>query len=105
MIDLSPQHLITVKRILANHVPEREVRVFGSRISGTSSAHSDLDVVIIGKDKLPRITLVLLKEAFENSVLPFTVDLLDWCRISPEFQTNIEKQCEIIQMSTRSKLS
>ena len=36
MIDLNPSHLETVKAILAEHVPECEVRAFDSRARWTS---------------------------------------------------------------------
>ena len=42
-------------------------------------------------------TLRHLKEAFEESDLPFRVNVLDWHEISPEFQKVIEKAYEVIQ--------
>ena len=44
-----------------------------------------------------------LKSEFENSAIPFIVDLLDWHRISPEFHRNIEKKFEIIQTPHEGK--
>jgi len=97
MIDLPPRDLTTIKRVLAKHVPDCEVRAFGSRVTWTAKPHSDLDLVVLGKDKLPRSLLSTLKGEFEDSAMPVTVDLLDWHRISPEFQKNIAKQYETIQ--------
>ncbi len=97
MIDVSPQDITTIKRILAKLLPECEIRAFGSRVSWTAKPHSDLDIIIVGRDKIPRKVLALIKSEFEESAIPITVDVLDWHRISAEFRENIEKEYEIIQ--------
>lgn len=45
MIDVSPDHLAEVQAILREHVPECEVRAFGSRVQETAKPYSDLDLV------------------------------------------------------------
>jgi len=97
MVDVSPQDLTTIKRILAKYLPECEVRAFGSRVSWTAKPHSDLDLVVVGREKLSRKVLTSIKSEFEESAIPITVDVLDWHRISPEFRENIEKEYETIQ--------
>ncbi|MGC9994384.1 MAG: nucleotidyltransferase domain-containing protein [Terriglobia bacterium] len=97
MIDLSPQHLQTVRAILDRHVPNCEVRAFGSRTNGSAKHYSDLDLAVVAPTKLNPETLRQLKEAFEESDLPFRVDVLDWHETSPEFQKVIEKAYEVIQ--------
>jgi len=97
MIDLPPSQIETVKRILSEHVPECEVRVFGSRIKQAAKAWSDLDLAIVGTDKLGQHALYDLKEAFEESDLPIRVDVLDWHAISPEFRAVIDGDHEVIQ--------
>ena len=97
MIDLSPAQLELVKRILGEHVPSCEVRVFGSRIKQTAKAWSDLDLAIVGSAKLEQHTLYDLREALEESTLPIRVDVLDWHAISPEFQAVINAGYEVVQ--------
>ncbi len=97
MIDLSPEHLEIIKEILQKHVPGCEVRAYGSRVSGTARRYSDLDLAVVGPDKLSRDTVRLLKEDFENSGLPFRVDVLDWHQIDKGFRKVIEKDCEVVQ--------
>ncbi len=97
MIDLPPQDLKTIKLILAEHVPDREVRAFGSRVTGTARPHSDLDLVIVGTVKLPQRLYYRLKEVFQESNLPFRVDILDWQRIAPEFRNIIEEKYVVVQ--------
>lgn len=101
MIDLNPHHLETVRRILVEHVPQCEVRAFGSRVNSTAKDYSDLDLAVVTPGKLRDDTLRLLKEAFEESDLPFRVDVLDWHATSPQFQKVIEKQYEVIQEARR----
>ncbi len=96
MIDLSPTQLETVLRILADHVPGCEVRVFGSRVSGTAKKHSDLDLVIVGSRKLDFDTMRLLREAFAESDLPIRVDVLDWHALAPSFRDVIAAGYEIL---------
>lgn len=97
MLDIAEKHLKTIKRILAEYVGDCEVRAFGSRVSGTAKDYSDLDLAIIGKIKIKRKTRMLLREAFEESDLPFRVDVIDYNAIQETFREIIEKNYEIIQ--------
>jgi uncharacterized protein len=97
MIDVADKHLGTIMRILGEHVGECEVRAFGSRVSGRAKEYSDLDLAIVGKEKLPRRVKVLLREAFEESDLPFRVDIVDYNAISSSFRSIVDENCEIVQ--------
>ena len=100
MIDLNPAHLAIVERILAEHVPECEVRAFGSRATWNAKDYSDLDLAIIGGDEpLPRGTVARLKEAFEESPLPMRVDVVDWHAIADGFRESIESDCVVMQQA------
>ncbi|MBN1972950.1 MAG: nucleotidyltransferase domain-containing protein [Sedimentisphaerales bacterium] len=98
MIDLEEQYLDEIKQILADKVPDCEVRVFGSRIEGKAKKFSDLDLALVGKDKLDWRKIELLKDAFSASDIPIIVDVIDFNAISDEFRKIIEKNYEIIQM-------
>ncbi len=97
MIDVPEKHLETIKRILAKFAADCEVRAFGSRVAGTARDYSDLDLAIVGKDKIKRRAKMLLREAFEESDLPFRVEVMDYHAISDEFRAVIDKKYEIIQ--------
>ena len=97
MIDLNPNHLATVERILTKHVPECEVRTFGSRATWTAKDYSDLDLAVVGEGPLDRRTLGQLKEAFEESSLPMRVDVLDWYAISESFREVIERDYVVLR--------
>ncbi|TAK20698.1 MAG: nucleotidyltransferase domain-containing protein [Chloroflexota bacterium] len=105
MIDLTPGQRDTVERILGEHVPECDVWVFGSRIAGATKPYSDLDLAIVGDSELAPDVIRRLREAFEESELPFRVDVLDWYATSPEFQAVIERRFEVVQARRAPPLS
>ncbi|MBI5243104.1 MAG: nucleotidyltransferase domain-containing protein [Elusimicrobia bacterium] len=90
-IDLQPEHLALVLEILKKHVPGRNVRAFGSRVNGKAKKNSDLDLAVMGDSPLPSKTLSALREEFDESDLPFQVDLVAWASISLSFRAVIEK--------------
>jgi len=96
MIDISPYHLEIVTQILLEHVPDCEVQAFGSRATWTSKDYSDLDLAIVGSEPLEWRTLGELRDAFEESYLPFRVDVLDWHDISDKFREMIREDCIVI---------
>ena len=98
MIDVEEKYLAEIRRILGEHVPDCEVRVFGSRIEGKARDFSDLDLVLVGSEKLNWRRIELLKDAFASSNMPMTIDVLDWHAISDEFRAMIEDNYEIIQI-------
>lgn len=96
-IKLDKKHLTVVKKILRQYVPDCEVLVFGSRLTDQVKSYSDLDLALHGKQKIEREKLIELKDAFEESNLPFRVDVLDWHRIAESFRKIIQKDFVIIQ--------
>jgi len=99
MINIAAGHIETIKKILAEFIDGCEVRAFGSRINGAAKEHSDLDLAVVGHGKLKRRTKMLLREAFEDSDLPFRVDVIDYNAVSNEFRSIIDKKYEILQKS------
>ena len=99
MIDLKPEHLDEVKRILYQYFPSSEVRLYGSRTKGKARKDSDIDLVLVDKEKIDWRKLEAAKDAFSLSNLPFKVDILDWQSISESFKNVILSNYEIIQTS------
>jgi len=91
MIDLTLEQNRILFAILDRVVPSYPVRVFGSRWKHEGRADSDLDLVLVGEEKVPLATMAELRLAFEESDLPFTVDVSDWNRLTPEFRKVIDK--------------
>jgi predicted nucleotidyltransferase len=96
MIDVASAHLELVRQILARYAPDCEIRIFGSRVNAAARPFSDLDIALVGRRKIDRRKMNRLREAFEESKLPFRVDVLDWNAISSEFRAVIDKQYEIL---------
>lgn len=78
IVDLRPDHWEIVFEALQRHVPDRKVLAFGSRATWTAKDYSDLDLVIMGEEPLPRSIRSALEEELVESALPFRVDIVDW---------------------------
>ena len=98
MIYLEPEQLKIVANILQEHIPNKKVMVFGSRVSGSIKPFSDLDLCIMGDIALSLIESSNLKEAFSESDLPFRVDIVDWATITPEFREIVMQNVEIFKI-------
>jgi predicted nucleotidyltransferase len=81
----------TVRAILAAHLPaEFSAWVFGSRADGRAKPWSDLDLALEGPVPLPLAVLAELAEAFDESDLPWKVDLVDRGSADPAFAAIID---------------
>ena len=96
-IDIAPAYLAIVRDILDEHVPDCEVRAFGSRATWVAKDYSDLDLAIVSDQPIKWRVLSELKDAFEESYLPFRVDVLDWHDISDNFREIIRGDCTVIK--------
>jgi type I restriction enzyme S subunit len=90
LIDISPENWRIVRDILQRYVPDREIWAFGSRAKWTAKEFSDLDIAIIGDTPLSIALTADMREAFQESALPFKVDIVDWANITPSFQQVIQ---------------
>ena len=91
-VDVQPRDLETVLRILRAHLPDRAVRAFGSRVTGKAKPFSDLDLAVMGDTPVPASTLARLADDFDESDLPFKVDIVDWASTGESFRRIIEAQ-------------
>ena len=66
--------------------------MFGSRAKWTATGASDLDLAVEGPGKLDFKAAAGLEIAFEESALPYNVDLVDLNAVSPEFKRIVEEQ-------------
>ena len=97
MIDVRQDHLDCVLGILAERAPDCDAWAFGSRVDGGAVAGSDLDLVLEGDRTLDWRVMARLKDAFEESSLPFRVDVLDWHALPEHFRQNILKKRETLR--------
>ena len=91
-VDIRSDHLKIVQDILCTHLPSGvKVWVFGSRATWTTKDSSDLDLAVEGDTPLDFRTINILQDAFEDSSLPYTVDVVDMNRVSGSFRQVIEE--------------
>ena len=90
-IDMRPSDLTLTRQILSKHLPSNAtVWVFGSRAKGGARIFSDLDLMIDNNHQpLPLTILTQLLDEFEESDLPYKVDVLDWNGIGDDFRTMV----------------
>lgn len=96
-LDIGGDEYEIVQSILNRHVPDIEVRAFGSRVKGSARQYSDLDLAIMTQSPLSLSQLAELREPFSESDLPWKVDLVDWAWTNEEFRTIIQRDSVIIQ--------
>jgi uncharacterized protein len=90
-LSLKDEELAIVRHILRVHLPESAtVHAFGSRVTGRAKPWSDLDLVIEAGSALSLECLAALAEAFDESALPWKVDLVDRANVSNEFARFID---------------
>jgi amidophosphoribosyltransferase len=87
-----------VLSVLQARVPGKPVWVFGSRANGKARLHSDLDLAIGGSEALSLRVRAELADDFDQSDLPYRVDVLDLSSITPDFLKHIEP--DFIPVST-----
>lgn len=96
-IVLEPREWEEVSAILRNHLPGRRVWAFGSRATGRRVRRfSDLDLAMEGEE-LTLSQAALLREAFDESRLPFKVDVAELGSLTPEFRSRIQEELVLVQ--------
>ena len=95
-IDITPAHRKTILALLRQYLPGVLVWAYGSRVKWTSRPASDLDLVAFSKPEQSR-QVAALEEAFEESSLPFRIDLHVWDEVPERFRSNIEKEFVVLQ--------
>ena len=90
-IDITADQRKTVLALLSRHLPHTTAWVYGSRVKWTSGPKSDLDLVVFATSEQTG-QVSDLREVFEESNLPFRVDLFVWDEIPEQFHKHIEAE-------------
>ena len=92
-LDITTPELAIVQEILQSILPhDTRVWVFGSRANGHTRHNSDLDIAIQAPSALAHSTTRQLSRAFDESHLPYTVDVVDMRQVAPYFKDIIDAQ-------------
>ena len=102
-VQLTERQLREVMSILDKHLLDYEIWVFGSRVNFTAREGSDLDLVLRNHQN-PEIPIDLkqlaaLNDDFEESELPFLVDVLDWALVSEKFREIVDRNKRLLRNS------
>jgi predicted nucleotidyltransferase len=90
-LELTPEHREIVTSLLAEHLPGVRAWAYGSRVRNNARPGSDLDLVVLATPG-QSAAVSALREAFEESSLPFRVDLFVWDEIPESFRRTIEAE-------------
>ena len=99
MIAISSEEFEIIIKILNAHIKKGKVYAFGSRYKNNNRKFSDFDIAIDTGEKLSFEFLNILKDAFEESDLPYRVDIIDYNNISDKFKKIVDGGKEIIYNS------
>ena len=86
--------LTRVRRIVTARLGRYEVRVylFGSRATGGAHEASDIDLAVDPREPLPPGTLAELREALEESTIPYRVDVVDLRDTDATFRDRVREE-------------
>lgn len=90
---MDPRHWLIVTTIL--HKYPYTFYAFGSRVKGKNRPLSDLDICFM--EDIPWNTRAHIDEDFEESDLPFKVDVVDWNMCDENFRAKISPDLTLIQ--------
>lgn len=74
-IDEKTKHKIIA--VISALMPDVKIYLFGSRARGTNSPSADIDIALDGGKKLPREDVDEIKTMFQNSNMPYSIDIVD----------------------------
>ena len=103
-IDVDAKNLKTVRELLRRYLPGVEVWAYGSRVRWNARPHSDLDLAAFASPE-QRGAVSQLRESFEESSLPFSVDLLIWDDLPESFHRNIEAEYVVLQSAREENVN
>ena len=90
-IDITAKQRKIVTDLLERHLPNTTAWVYGSRAKWASRPQSDLDLVVFATPK-QNGRVSDLREALEESNLPFRVDLFVWDAVPEQFRKQIKSE-------------
>ena len=101
-IDITAGQRKTILALLERHLPGTEAWVYGSRAKWTSRPQSDLDLVVFATSEQRR-GVGNLRDSFEESDLPFRVDLFVWDEVPETFREQIEAEHAVLAAAPKPR--
>lgn len=85
MIDLEQKYIDFIKETVSNYLNEYKLYFFGSRVKNKAKKFSDIDIAIDSAE-LTFEKKSLLKFLFEDSTMPYEVDIVDLNKVTDKFK-------------------
>jgi type I restriction enzyme S subunit len=101
-LDVTPAQRKTLLAFLRRFIPKVEVWAYGSRVKWTARPNSDLDLVVFSTPSQHSL-ISELKEALDESNLPFPVDVHIWDEVPERFHEIIRKEYVVLVEKTGKK--
>ena len=102
-IDITAEQRKTVLALLERHLPNTTAWVYGSRAQWAARPQSDLNMVVFATPE-HNSRVSDLREAFEESNLPFRVDLFVWDAVPEQFRKQIKRDHVVLAAGDSRKL-
>ena len=77
-----------IKKILFKYLDFKKDKafIFGSRATGNTRKFSDIDIGVRSEREIDTLLLSDIEEAFEESNIPYTVDVVDFSQVRDKFK-------------------
>lgn len=85
MIDLEQKYIDFIKETVSNHLKDYKLYLFGSRVKNKAKKYSDIDIAIDSAEFTPE-KKSQLEFIFEDSTIPYEVDIVDLNKITEKFK-------------------
>ena len=90
MIDLEQKYIEFIKETVSSMLHNYKLYIFGSRVKNRAKKYSDIDLAIDSQELTPQ-TKSKLEATFDNSTLPYEVDIINLNDIDNKFKDLIQK--------------
>ncbi len=76
-----------IKKIIFQFLDSKKDKafIFGSRATGSGRKFSDIDIGVKSEKEIDILLLSDIEEAFEESNIPYTIDVVDFSQVSDRF--------------------
>ncbi len=79
---------LEIKSLIGKYLDlnKRQLIVFGSRVNGKASKWSDIDVGILGSERIPTYIMGNIKDDLEEMPILYKIDVVDFASVSQKFR-------------------
>lgn len=96
-MNLKNKYVELTREIILSFIDKEEVTLFlfGSRAENNFKYNSDIDVGFISNKKIEQKLFSKIREALEESIIPYHIDLVDFGTVDKEFKKIALREIEI----------